>query len=437
MKKDFKRFVFTWIILFLAIELIMSLFGIGKKDAVDRVEITEGVLLETMKAEMAVGREVILTVQNLKSETITIDQSTCAPAFEVFRYNAGVWQKVEAKKENCAEEDIAPITLESGEEIRYSLLQWNYELFSTLGRYKVVLNLDKEYSSPEFTIKKKGILKRGWEAVFHKPIYNTLIFLTDISPYRSLGLGIILLTLIIRLILLIPSQKALKSQKRMQEIQPKIQEIQNKYKGNQERIALETMALWKGAKVNPLGSCLPILLQFPVLIALYYTVREVAMGGSVYNLYAFQADFDFTSIDTMFLGVLDLATKNLIALPVIVGLLQFIQMKLTFSLRKPKQKVEQKPANGMPDMQTMNKTMTYTMPLMIAFFTASLPAGVGLYWGVSTLFGIGQTMVVNREKDAEQTVTNSSEVTIKVVEKTEGEKREEEKQKYLPKAKHK
>lgn len=437
MKKDFKRFVFTWIILFLAIELIMSLFGIGKKDAVDRVEITEGVLLETMKAEMAVGREVILTVQNLKSETITIDQSTCAPAFEVFRYNAGVWQKVEAKKENCAEEDIAPITLESGEEIRYSLLQWNYELFSTLGRYKVVLNLDKEYSSPEFTIKKKGILKRGWEFTFHKPIYNTLIFLTNISPYRSLGLGIILLTLIIRLILLIPSQKALKSQKRMQEIQPKIQEIQNKYKGNQERIALETMALWKGAKVNPLGSCLPILLQFPVLIALYYTVREVAMGGSVYNLYAFQADFDFTSIDTMFLGVLDLATKNLIALPVIVGLLQFIQMKLTFSLRKPKQKVEQKPANGMPDMQAINKTMTYTMPLMIAFFTASLPAGVGLYWGVSTLFGIGQTMVVNREKDAEQTVTNSSEVTIKVVEKTEGEKREEEKQKYLPKPKHK
>lgn len=440
MKTDFKRFIFTWIILFLAVELIMSLFGIGKKDTEKQREITDGVLIETTKDEIAMGKEVLLNIENGKAEPITINQSKCVPPFEIFRYEAGLWEKVEAVKTNCTEdteEKLPPITLAPGEKGKYSLLAWNYELFSTLGRYKVVLNLDKEYSSPEFTIKKKGILKRGWEFTFHKPIYNTLIFLTDISPYRSLGLGIILLTLIIRLILLIPSQKALKSQKRMQEIQPKIQEIQNKYKGNQERIALETMALWKGAKVNPLGSCLPILLQFPVLIALYYTVREVAMGGSVYNLYAFQANFDFTSIDTMFLGVLDLATKNLIALPVIVGLLQFVQMKLTFSLRKPKQKVEQKPANGMPDMQAMNKTMTYTMPLMIAFFTASLPAGVGLYWGVSTLFGIGQTMVVNKEKSEDFSKTNSGEVTVKVVEKTEEEKREEEKRKYLPGKKNK
>lgn len=446
MKTNFKRFIFTWIILFLLVELIMSFFGIGKKDTAKQQEITDGVLIETMKDEISMGKEVLLNIENGKSEPITINQSKCVPPFEIFRYKAGLWEKVEAVKANCTEdtegtddtkEKLPPIILAPGEKGKYSLLAWNYELFSELGRYKVVLNLDKEYSSPEFTIKKKGILKRGWEAVFHKPIYNTLIFLTNISPYRSLGLGIILLTLIIRLILLIPSQKALKSQKRMQEIQPKIQEIQNKYKGNQERIALETMALWKGAKVNPLGSCLPILLQFPVLIALYYTVREVAMGGSVYNLYAFQADFDFTSIDTMFLGVLDLATKNLIALPVIVGLLQFIQMKLTFSLRKPKQKVESKPTNGMPDMQAMNKTMTYTMPLMIAFFTASLPAGVGLYWGVSTLFGIGQTVVVNREKPEDSSKTNSGEVTVKVIERTDEEKREEEKQKYLPGKKNK
>ena len=161
------------------------------------------------------------------------------------------------------------------------------------------------------------------------------------------------------------------------------------------------------------------------------------MGGSVYNLYDFQSSFDFTSIDTMFLGILDLANKDLIALPLIVGLLQFFQMKLTFSLKQPKQNVESKQKKGMPDMQTMNKTMTYTMPIMIAFFTASLPAGVGLYWGASTLFGIGQTIVVNREKSEESIGKNSGEVTIKVIEKTEEEKREEEMKKYLPEKKSK
>lgn len=83
-------------------------------------------------------------------------------------------------------------------------------------------------------------------------------------------------------------------------------------------------------------------------------------------------------------------------------------------------------------MQTMNKTMTYTMPLMIAFFTASLPAGVGLYWGVSTLFGIGQTVVVNREKPEDFSKKNSGEVEVRVVEKTEEAKKEEEIKKYLP-----
>lgn len=438
MKKDFKRFIFTWVILFLAIELIMSFFGIGKKGEEKAPEqtFTGGIVIESNKDEFAFGKDVILNVQNLKEKKIEIAQTKCSPAFEVFHYNnAGLWEEIEAKKEVCVEEKLEPITLEPGQEIKYSLLPWNYELFSELGRYKIVLNLDNEYSSPEFLIKKKGFLKRAWEFTFHKPIYNALIFLTDINPYKSFGLGIILLTLVIRLILLVPSQKALRSQKRMQEIQPKIQEIQKKYKGNQERISMETMALWKSAKVNPLGSCLPILLQFPVLIGLYYSVREVAMGGSVHSLYAFQSSFDFASIDTMFLGILDLANKNLIVLPIIIGLLQFAQMRLTFSMKKTPASTKPK-KEGMPDMQSMNKTMSYTMPLMIAFFTASLPAGVGLYWGTSTLFAIGQTLVVNKEKP-EGNSKNSSEVTVRIIEKTEEEKKEEIKKKYLPKGKKK
>ncbi|MDP4008723.1 MAG: YidC/Oxa1 family membrane protein insertase [Candidatus Peregrinibacteria bacterium] len=438
MKKDFKRFIFTWIILFLAVELIMSFFGIGKKAEEKAPEqiLTGGIILETNKTDFPFGKNIIVSIKNLKEKTLEITEGKCELPFDVFHYNTtGTWEMLDATKKGCTEEDIQPIVLEPGQETKYSLLPWNYELFTDLGRYKIVLNSDKEYSSPEFVINKKGFLKRAWEFTFHKPIYNALIFLTDINPYKSFGLGIILLTFVIRLILLVPSQKALRSQKRMQEIQPKIQEIQKKYKGNQERISMETMALWKTAKVNPLGSCLPILLQFPVLIGLYYAVREVALGGSPYSLYEFQSNFDFASIDTMFLGILDLANKNLIALPIIIGLLQFAQMRLTFSMKKTPASTTPK-KEGMPDMQSMNKTMSYTMPLMIAFFTASLPAGVGLYWGTSTLFAIGQSLVVNREKP-EGSSKNSSEVTVRIIEKTEEEEREETKKKYLPKGKKK
>ena len=100
--------------------------------------------------------------------------------------------------------------------------------------------------------------------------------------------------------------------------------------------------------------------------------------------------------------------------------------------KAPETKPAEASAPNMPDMNTMNKTMTYTMPVMIAFFTASLPAGVGLYWGTSTLFGIAQTFLVNREKESAVTSKNSEDVTIRVVEKTQEEKHEEDKRKYLP-----
>src|SRR3989339_407748 len=95
----------------------------------------------------------------------------------------------------------------------------------------------------------------------------------EVMPGHSLALAIIILTLIIRTILLVPSQHAIKSQKKLQEIQPKLEEIKKKYAGNQEKIAMETMKVWQENKVNPMGSCLPLLVQFPIMIALFYAVK--------------------------------------------------------------------------------------------------------------------------------------------------------------------
>jgi YidC/Oxa1 family membrane protein insertase len=219
----------------------------------------------------------------------------------------------------------------------------------------------------------------------------------------------VVLTLGIRLLLLSPSQKALKSQRAMQKIQPEIDAIKKKYEGQQEKVAQETMALFKRHKVSPISSCLPILIQFPILIGLFYVVRDGLSPYDTHLLYDFLSHASIGSYEMHFLGVLNLMEKNITWLPISVGLMQFAQMKLTFAKQKSKDdkkvidvdgdgKVVKTEGKKAPDpMKMMSKTMVYFLPLMIVFMTASLPSGVGLYWGVSTAFGVVQQLFVNRE----------------------------------------
>lgn len=263
----------------------------------------------------------------------------------------------------------------------------------------------KKVESNEFEVVEPNIFSKIWTTIFYQPIYNILIFLASVVPYHDLGLAIILLTIIIRTILLIPSQKGLKSQRKLQEIQPKIAHLKEKHKDNQEMIAKETMALWKEHKVNPVGGCLPLLIQFPVLIALFYVIQSGLNPDNVYLLYEPLKNFPLASMNLNFLGILDLSKVNFFVLPLIVGSLQFFQMKLATmrsqkAQEKTKKKEDKKPTKG-DEMQIANQMMTYVMPVMIAIFTASVPAGVGLYWSTSTLYGIVQQIFVNKQVASE------------------------------------
>jgi len=197
--------------------------------------------------------------------------------------------------------------------------------------------------------------------------------------------------------------KSMKSQKAMQEIQPKLQKIQKEYKGNQAKIAEETMKIWKQHKVNPMGSCLPILLQAPIMIGVFYAVKSGFSFHHEYLLYDFLPQIDFLTLNTNFLGILELTQRNYIILPLIVGGLQFFQIKLSMVKKKKekseKKKDDNKQNDNMADsMQAMQSSMLYVMPLMIAFFCASFPAGIGLYWGSSTAYGIVQQIFINKSK---------------------------------------
>lgn len=237
-------------------------------------------------------------------------------------------------------------------------------------------------------------------------------------PGHQLALAVILLTLIIRSILLVPSMRAMKAQRRMQAMQPKIEALKKKYENDQAQLAQETMKLWKKHKVHPLSSCLPLFIQFPILIALFYVVNGGLSPDRSFLVYDFLPAFDFADINAMFLGF-DLLARNFIIFPVAVAALQFIQMQLMMAKRKPK-----KDGAGMAkEMESANQMMKYVMPVMIGVFAAQLPSAVALYWGTSTLYGILQQLVVNKDGSSLETPTTSEDdVTVRVINKSHGKR---------------
>lgn len=217
------------------------------------------------------------------------------------------------------------------------------------------------------------------------------------------GLSIILLTLIIKILLIPLTQAQTKSQKSMNEIQPKIQEINKKYKNDKEKQTEETLKLYKEYNVNPMAGCLPMLIQFPIIIALFGVLRDPLKY--VFNndsglareatTQAFLWIKDFSVPDTMaaFFSNLSWADKLPGILPISAAILTYLQFK---TMNNKTQKSNDMAGGMMKNMQIM-------FPLMILYFGVNMAAGVTLYWVVSTSFQIVQQLVMqsnNKTKEA-------------------------------------
>lgn len=404
------------ILLFLAIFIVLNsvMNAIWGPEKAPTSGGTQELIVQTTETEYGVHDKVGVKLVNNTADSLEFKVDCPEEPFTVTKYVDGQWQEKHASPQiECPAEKN--FKLEPGKETTVDYSNWNYSLFSDLGRFKIQLKAykngeEKAYETNEFVIEPESLFSMVWMRLFYQPIYNTLIFLISVMPGFNLGLAIILLTIIIRTILLAPSQKALKSQKRIQELQPKLEEIKRKHAGDQQKIASETMAIWKTHKVNPFSSCLPMLIQLPVLIALFYVVQSGLNPDSQHLLYEPLRYFQLHTINTHFLW-LNLTKINLYVLPLIVGGLQFAQMKLT-NPSKGKGK-DDKPKN---EMQSAMGMMTYFLPVMIAVFTATLPAAVGIYWGTSTLYGIIQQIVVNKGKSPSNS-SNSDDVKVKVIDK--------------------
>jgi len=229
--------------------------------------------------------------------------------------------------------------------------------------------------------------------VFYQPILNLLVFLYNIVPGHDIGLAIIIMTVIIKLILLPLSKQSIKSQKSLQELQPKIDEIKKKYADNKEEQGRAMMQLYKQNKVNPFSSCLPLLIQLPFLWAVFMVFRAGLSGQSLNLVYSFI--YRPESINTISLGFINLAKSNVV-LAVLAGLAQFWQAKM-MATKRPE--VKGSDAKDEDMMAIMNKQMVYMMPALTVFIGLSFPGGLALYWLVTTLLTALQQLYLFKKKE--------------------------------------
>jgi YidC/Oxa1 family membrane protein insertase len=232
-----------------------------------------------------------------------------------------------------------------------------------------------------------------YHTIFYQPIFNILIFLYNIIPGHDLGLAIIAVTIVIKLILAPFSQQGIRAQKRMQELQPKLTELKNKFKNDQQGLAKATMELYKQEKISPFSSCLPLLIQLPFLFAVYGVFRNGLVGGeSMKALYSFVSNPG--TLNTISFGILDMSKSNVI-LAILAGVAQYWASKMLITKKQPA-------VPGAKDENmaaVMNKQMTIFMPLMTIFIGITIPSGLTLYWLITTILTGLQQLYFFKHKD--------------------------------------
>ena len=208
-----------------------------------------------------------------------------------------------------------------------------------------------------------------------EPIENLLHFLmevlyniTDKLGFGSYGLAIILLTILVKVVLYPLTVKQIKSMKAMQEIQPELQKLQEKHKNNPQMLQMKMMELYKERGVNPMAGCLPLIIQMPILMGMYY---------ALYN-------FDYGGAAPSFLWLPSLSeTDPQYILPILAAATTLIQQKMT-TLQQTQQ----------------TKMLMVVMPLFIGWLSLSFPAGLVLYWVTMNVVQIVQQWWIYRDGDA-------------------------------------
>jgi len=230
-----------------------------------------------------------------------------------------------------------------------------------------------------------------FRTILSKPLFNGLILLYEHAAFGDLGIAIILLTIIVRLVLFPLFHKTAKHQRVAQKIQPKVKEIQKKHKDDREMQAKALMELYKEHKMNPLTPFLLLIIQLPILFALYRIFINGVSDSSLSMLYSFVSAP--SEVSHTFLGIIEL---NAVSIPIAIlaAAMQYIQGRLVISRSK---KQGQMPAQA----KGFAKASVFIGPVIALVVLTRFPAAVGLYWLTTTVFSIIQQIIVNRSTDKE------------------------------------
>ena len=257
-----------------------------------------------------------------------------------------------------------------------------------------------------------------WHTFFFDPVYNSLVFFIDVIPGGDVGLAIIATVFLVKTILLPVSIKAAKTQRIMKEIEPQLKELKETYKDDREAQAKEMMQIYKTAGMNPFASIFLILLQIPLLIAMYFGViglyPPVVDGEptevTFLSMFTGEASKDIvinpddlysfvpvpTESNRFFLNQFDITDKS-VFLAIVVAFTQFLVVMLTMP-KLPPRKVGAKPDMKDDFMRNMQVQMKYVMPVIIGVVAYSISVAIALYFLVSNVTALLQEIFIRKHR---------------------------------------
>lgn len=220
-----------------------------------------------------------------------------------------------------------------------------------------------------------------WNLIAVQPMTNVLIVLSDYL-FNNIGLAIIALTIVVNVLMYPLTMRQVRATKAMQALQPKLAELKKKYGKDKERMGREQMKLYKESGMSPAGCLVPMLIQMPIWIALFYSIRgllPLAPEGLLklaQNLYSWDMVYSMVPLSDKFLW-LSLATPDkYLILPILVGGTMWVQQKMTMT------------STADPKQQAQSRMMLWLMPLLFAFITLQFPSGLALFWVTSSVIRI-------------------------------------------------
>lgn len=233
-----------------------------------------------------------------------------------------------------------------------------------------------------------------WNLVLYHPLLNALAFIVSVIPGGDVGVAVIVLTILVKVILFPLSQKSIESQAEMNILTPELNKIKNSGASKEEQARL-TFELYKKHNTNPFSGCLLVLIQIPIIFALYFTFYKGINfeSGVLYSFIHVPAH-----LNMLFLGILDISKKSLF-LAILAGISQYLQ-----AYYMPKPPVSSSPTDSTTSFsesfaKSMNTQMKYVFPFIVALIAYRISGAVALYWITSNLFMVGQQIYVKREKN--------------------------------------